>query len=352
MTSTEAHDQQEHTPHGHGGEQSHEHDHEHPAGVKGFFSGSFVPHSHDASDSIDDALQASEAGVRAVKISLIGLGVTALLQLVVVVVSGSVALLADTIHNFSDALTAIPLWVAFVVGRRAASKRYTYGYGRIEDLAGLFIVFMIALSAVVAGYESIRRFFAPQPVDHLGWVLAAGLVGFAGNELVAVYRIRVGRRIGSAALVADGVHARTDGFTSLAVVLGVTGVWLGFPLADPVVGLVISIAIFVLLWGTARDIGRRLLDGVDPTLVRRAEQILADLPGVVTVNDVRMRWMGHRLSVDATVATDPAMPVGSFHALEHDADRRVRGDMPSIGSVRLTPSAHNTSTVAVDENPG
>ncbi|HEX8509090.1 MAG TPA: cation diffusion facilitator family transporter [Propionibacteriaceae bacterium] len=345
-----------HQPHDHGtrhgdhehqhGDHEHQHgDHEHPTGIKGFFYGLFVPHSHDASDSIDDALEASQAGVRAVKISLVGLGVTALLQLIVVMVSGSVALLADTIHNFSDALTAIPLWVAFVVGRRAASKRYTYGYGRIEDLAGLFIVFMIALSAVVAGYESIRRLFAPQPLDHLGWVLAAGLVGFAGNELVAVYRIRVGRQIGSAALIADGVHARTDGFTSLAVVLGVIGVWLGFPLADPIVGLVISIAIFILLWGTARDIGRRLLDGVDPALVHQAERILSNIPGVDTVNDVRMRWMGHRLSVDATVATDPAMPVGSFHAIEHDADRRVRGDMASIGSVRLTPSAHSTSTV-------
>jgi cation diffusion facilitator family transporter len=318
-----------------------QHDHGHPTGIKGFFYGLFVPHSHDAADSIDDALEASNAGVRALKVSLIGLGVTAALQVVVVIISGSVALLADTIHNFSDALTAIPLWVAFVMGRRAASKRYTYGYGRIEDLAGLFIVFMIALSAVVAGYVSIRRFFLPQPLEHLGWVLAAGLIGFAGNELVAVYRIRAGRRIGSAALVADGVHARTDGFTSLAVVLGVIGVWLGFPLADPIVGLIISIAIFILLWGTARDIGRRLLDGVDPALVRRAEQTLSGLPGVVAVDDVRMRWMGHRLSVDATVATDPAMPVGHFHAIEHEADHLVRSQLPSIGSVRLTPSAHS-----------
>ena len=178
-----------------------------------------MPHSHDAAESIDDALEASTAGIRAVKISLILLAITATLQIVVVVRSGSVALLADTIHNFSDALTAVPLWVAFVLSRRAATRRYTYGYGRVEDLAGLFIVTMIALSAVLAGYESIRRLFEPQPLTNLGWVLAAALIGFAGNELVAVYRIRVGRRIRSAALVADGLHARTDGFTSLAVVL-------------------------------------------------------------------------------------------------------------------------------------
>jgi cation diffusion facilitator family transporter len=269
---------------GHGHDHDGDDDPHHPTGIKRFLSGLLVPHNHDASESIDDALEASQAGVRAVKISLIGLALTAVLQLAVVIISGSVALLADTIHNFSDALTAIPLWVAFVVGRRAASKRYTYGYGRVEDLAGLFIVAMIALSAIVAGYESIRRLFEPQPLTNLGWVLAAGLVGFAGNELVAVYRIRVGRRIGSAALVADGIHARTDGLTSLAVVFGVIGVWLGLPLADPIVGLLISGVILVLLVGTARDIGRRLLDGVDPALVERAEQTLTSLPGVVSVN--------------------------------------------------------------------
>jgi cation diffusion facilitator family transporter len=335
---------------GHPDDHDHDHDHgddhAHPTGLKGVLQGLFVPHSHDASDAIDDAMEASSSGIRAVKVSLLGLGVTSLLQLAVVLVSGSVALLADTIHNFSDALTAIPLWIAFVVGRRQATRRYTYGFGRIEDLAGLFIVAMIALSAVVAGVESVRRFVDPQPLQHLGWVLAAGLIGFAGNELVAVYRIRVGRQIGSAALVADGVHARTDGFTSLAVVLGVIGVWLGFPLADPVVGMAISVAIFVLLWGTARDIGRRLLDGVDPDLVDRAETTVSALPGITRVEDVRMRWTGHRLSIEATVETDPTMTVGSFHALEHEADHAMRSQLRSVGTVRLNPSAHSPATAA------
>ena len=312
----------------------------HPGGLKGFLRGLFVPHSHDAADSVDDALEASRQGVRAVKISLGLLGVTALLQVVVVIISGSVALLADTVHNFSDALTAVPLWVAFVIGRRPASRRYTYGFGRIEDLAGLFIVAMIAISAVVAGVESIRRFVEPQPVTNLGWVLAAGLIGFAGNELVAVYRIRVGRRIGSAALVADGVHARTDGFTSLAVVAGVVGIWLGFPLADPIVGLLISAAIVVLLIGTSRDIGRRLLDGVDPGLVEKAERTVASVPGIDTVDDLRMRWSGHRLMVEATVSSDPTMPVGQFHELEHQAADLLRDRLPRLDTVRLTPAAH------------
>jgi cation diffusion facilitator family transporter len=329
----------------------HTHDHDHgrnSTGVKGLFYRLFVvPHSHDAAESIDDALEASTAGVRAVKISLILLVLTATLQIVVAVSSGSVALLADTIHNFSDALTAVPLWVAFVLSRRAATRRYTYGYGRVEDLAGLFIVVMIALSAVLVGYESIRRFFEPQPLTNLGWVLAAGLIGFAGNELVAVYRIRVGRRIRSAALVADGLHARTDGYTSLAVVLGVIGVWAGFPLADPIVGLLISIAIFILLWGTARDIGRRLLDGVDPSLVDRAEQAVRSVPGISDVETVRMRWLGHRLSVEATVSSDPAMPVGRFHQLEHQADDLIRRSVPGVAAVRLNPSAHLPANAAL-----
>jgi cation diffusion facilitator family transporter len=204
----------------------------------------------------------------------------------------------------------------------------------------LFIVIMITLSSLLAGYESIRRFFAPQPVANLLWVLIAGVIGFAGNELVAVYRIRVGRRIGSAALVADGIHARTDGFTSLAVVFGVIGIWLGFPLADPIVGLVISIAIFILLWSTARDIGRRLLDGVDPALVERAEEAVRSVPGITDVEEMRLRWTGHRLNVEATVTSDPTMPVGRFHELEHHADQIIRGKLSGINAVRLNPAVH------------
>lgn len=310
--------------------------------MRGFLHGLFVPHSHDAADSIDDQMESSGQGIRAVKISLVVLGATAGLQLVVVFFTGSVALFADTIHNFSDALTAVPLWIAFVLGRRVATRRYTYGYGRAEDLAGLFIVAMIALSAAIAGYESIRRLIEPQPLTNLGWVLVAGIIGFAGNELVAVYRIRVGRRIGSAALVADGMHARTDGFTSLAVVLGVIGVWLGFPLADPIIGLAITAAILVLLWGTARDIGRRMLDAVDPALVDAAETALLGVQGVEDVDVLRMRWTGHRLSIAARVRTDLAMSVEGFQALEHGAEHALRHALPSLGLVQLSPHAAAT----------
>ncbi len=314
-----------HEAHGHGhGHERHGHEghgHEHAAGLKGVLQGIFAPHSHDAADSIDDALEASGAGIRAVKTSLVVLGLTAVLQVVVVAVSGSVALLADTIHNFSDALTAVPLWVAFVLSRRAATKRFTYGYGRAEDLAGLFVLLMIALSAVVAGYEAIRRLLAPQPIENLGWVAAAGVIGFLGNEAVALHRIRVGRRIGSAALVADGLHARTDGFTSLAVLVGAGGVALGFPLADPIVGLVITVAIVAVLWAAARDVLGRLLDGVDPALVDTAERALTACPGVQGVRTVRMRWVGHELVAEAELDVDLSLTLAEAHRVAHEAER-------------------------------
>jgi cation diffusion facilitator family transporter len=328
MTAADTHHDRDQDTH-------HDHDHEHPSGLRGWMREAFVPHSHDAADSIDDALEASTQGIHAVKISLVVLGATAVAQLAIVAVSGSVALLADTIHNFSDALTAVPLWIAFALGRRPPTRRYTYGYGRAEDLAGLFIVAMIALSAIVAGIESIRRLAEPQPVHNLVWVFAAGLVGFAGNEVVAVYRIRTGRRIGSAALVADGAHARTDGFTSLAVVVGVIGVWAGFPLADPLVGLLITLAILALLWGTARDVGRRLLDGVDPDLVERAEHGLEHVGGVDSVTDVRLRWSGHRLTVQATVRVDPLATVSQSDDLRARCEHALRRTLPNLGSVDL-----------------
>lgn len=295
----------------------------------------FAPHSHDASDSIDDALESSAAGIRAVKISLVALGITAMAQIVIVAISGSVALLADTIHNFSDALTAIPLWIAFVLGRRAATRRYTYGFGRAEDLAGLFVIAMIALSAAVAGYESVRRLFNPVAIEHLGWVAAAGLIGFIGNELVAIYRIRVGRRIGSAALVADGLHARTDGFTSLAVLLGAGGVALGFPLADPIIGILITIAILAVLRTAVLDVFRRLLDGVDPDLVDAAEAALAAEPGVTGVHSVKMRWIGHRLHADAKLDIDPQLSLADAHKVAHDAEHTLTHAVPKLSTALI-----------------
>jgi cation diffusion facilitator family transporter len=298
--------------------------------LRGVLRAIFAPHSHDAADSVDDALEASAVGIRAVKISLVVLGVTAVVQVLIVAISGSVALAADTIHNFSDAMTAVPLWIAFALGRRAATRRYTYGFGRAEDLAGLFVVVMIALSAVVAGYEAVRRLIDPVQIQHLGWVAAAGLIGFLGNETVALYRIRVGQRIGSAALVADGLHARTDGFTSLAVLVGAGGVALGFPLADPVVGLLITVAILAVLRTAVRDVFRRLMDGVEPALVSSAERALVAEPGVLGVRSLRMRWIGHRLHADVELDVAPTITLADAHRLAHCAEHTLTHAVPKL----------------------
>lgn len=292
-----------------------------------------VGHSHDHGGRVDDALRDSDAGIRAVKISLVLLGLTAAVQLAIVAVSGSVALFADTVHNFSDTLTAVPLWIAFAMSRRPATRRYTYGFGRVEDLAGMFVVAAIAISAVAAAVEAVRRLIDPVPVTHLSWVAAAGVVGFLGNELVAVYRIRVGRRIGSAALRADGMHARADGLTSLAVVAGAIGVALGFPVADPMVGLLISVAIFVVLIVAARDVFGRLLDRVDPEFVDTARTVLARQPGVREVRRVRMRWVGHRLEADTELDVDPSLSLADAHAVAHAAEHELAHAIPKLGSV-------------------
>lgn len=297
---------------------AHDHDHAHHR-LWSRLRHVISPHSHDAADSIDSALEASREGIRALKLSLIALLITALAQAGVVAFTGSVALLADTIHNFSDALTAIPLWVAFALAGRAPTRRYTYGFGRAEDLAGVFIVLMIGLSAVIAGVESVRRLVHPEALTHAWAVIAAGLIGFAGNELVAVYRIRVGRRIGSAALVADGQHARTDGLTSLAVVLGAVGVLAGFPLADPLVGLLITGAILVVLRSAARDIYRRLMDAVEPELVVLAEETVSRVPGVRAVDSVQLRWIGHRLRAEVSISVDANLGLVEAHNIANAA---------------------------------
>ncbi len=340
-------------PHAHHQHHGHDHSHhQHRHGFAGVVAEIVAPHSHDAADSLDSALESSRAGIRAVKISLVVLGVTAVAQAGIVAASGSIALAADTIHNFSDALTAVPLWIAFAMATRSATRRYTYGFGRAEDLAGLFVVAMIALSAVIAGYEAVGRLIDPRPIDHLGWVALAGLVGFIGNEWVALYRIRIGRRIGSAALVADGLHARTDGFTSLAVLLSAGGVAAGIPLADPIIGLVITVAILAVLRTTARDVFRRLLDGVDPALVETAETTLAERPGVLAVRSIRMRWIGHRLHADAELDVDPNLRLTEAHSIAHDAEHELTHAVPKLaGALIHAYPAHDDHETAVSTHP-
>ncbi len=341
------HGPHDHGPDDHGPDDHGPHDHEHPTGLRGRARELFVPHSHDAGDSVDAELKTSSRGMRALWVSFVALMVTTLLQAVVVALSGSVALLGDTLHNAADALTAVPLAVAFTLGRRAPTRRYTYGYGRAEDLAGLVVVVLIAVSAAFAGYEAVRRLLDPAEVRHLGLVAAAGVIGFVGNELVARYRITVGRDIGSAALVADGLHARTDGFTSLAVVLGAAGVALGLPLADPLVGLLITVAILSVLRSAAREVFARLMDAVDPEVLTAVERTLVATPGVLQIGDVRVRWIGHALRAECEVVVDDELSVTAGHEIAHDAEDRLLRDVRRLtaalvhaGPSRADPARH------------
>lgn len=327
------------------GHHPHDQDGGHRGGLVGAARHLFSAQSHDHADAID-AATADRDGMRALVISVGGLGATAVLQVVVVALSGSVALLADTVHNFSDALTAVPLGVVFWLGRRPPDRRYTYGYGRAEDLAGVFIVAMIALSAGVAAWQAIERLADPQTIHQPGWVAAAGITGFGGNELVASYRIRVGRRIGSAALVADGLHARTDGFTSLAVLAAALGTMAGWQLADPVIGLAISVAILNVLRHASRDIYRRLMDRIDPALVDRLEHELTHVTGIQAVDRVRVRWIGHELHADADIALDPALDLAAAHDVLEDARHHLLHAVPRLRDILLhanpagRPNAH------------
>ena len=337
----DAHDHDHDDERGHDDGHEHEHRHEHPTSGIRRFLGLEAPHSHDAADRVDSALESSADGIRALKISLVGLGLTAALQAVIVVLSGSVALLGDTLHNVADALTAVPLWIAFRLARRPRNRRYPYGYGRAEDLAGLFIVVVIAASAALAGYESFRRLLDPVDVRYLGAVAGASVVGFIGNELVAQYRIRVGRRIGSAALVADGMHARSDGLTSLAVLAGAGGIALGWRSADAAVGLLITVAILVILKGAARDVYRRLMDAVDPELLDQVEAVARSVAGVEGVTDARVRWIGHRLRAEVEIEVDPSLSVVDGHALADRAYHALLHDVPRLTSavIHVSPRA-------------
>jgi cation diffusion facilitator family transporter len=296
---------------GHG----HDHDHEHTHG------------------GVDPALRDSRAGMRALLISLIILGITAAIQAVLVVFTGSVALLADTVHNVGDAFTAIPLGAAFLLGRKPATDRFPYGLHRTEDLAGLAIIAIIFFSGAYAIYEAITRFINPQDPSHLWVLVAAGVVGFAGNEWVAEYRIRVGRQIGSAALIADGQHARVDGFTSLGVVAGAAGAMLGFPLADPIVGLIIGLLIMKIVWDAARHIGSRMLDGIEPEVVDALRTATAAVPGVQAVYEVRARWVGHRVWAEINIGVDGELPVVDGHEIAREVQHQLGHQVDHLGTV-------------------
>lgn len=340
--------------HGHGHAHDHDHDPSHDEGLWGRLKHALTPHSHDHTDAIQTAEQASAEGIRASWISLVGMAITAGLQIVIVAISGSVGLLADTLHNLGDLATTIPLIIAFRIGRRAPTRRFPFGFRRAEDLVGLLIAGVIALSAGLIIWESVKALSSPRPLTNLGWVFAAGIVGALGNEAVAWYRIRAGRRIGSAALIAEGQHARTDALTSIAVVGGVAGAWLGFPQADAVVGLLIAAVIIAVLVNTVKTTVHRLMDGIDHGTLDRIEAVASATPGVRGIARARARWSGHRLEADLDVTVDPTLSVAEGHAIATEVHRRLAASINHLdrASVHVEPDGVECGPSLSPAGPG
>lgn len=315
----------------------HDHNHDHHTGIRGWFDHLIQPHSHDHSDlAADRAFADNQAGIRPVWLALAALTLTSILQLAIIFASGSVALLADTAHNIGDGLNSIPLLIAFYLAQRVATRRYTYGYGRAEDIAGIFIVLSILVSAGIVFWESFQRLLNPQPMQNIGWVAVAAIVGFLGNEAVAVMQIGVGKRIDSAALVADGLHARTDGLTSLAVLIAAGGAWLGLPLVDPIIGLLIGVAILFITWDATKRMWFRMMDAVEPEIVDSVETAVSAHPQVQSIHRLRLRWVGHQLHGDTQVSLQPtANPATTIQAIRHS----LHHTLPKLTDfiVELTP---------------
>jgi cation diffusion facilitator family transporter len=322
--------------HDHPHDHSHEpdHDHQHPEGILGWIAQVFHLHGHEhASLNADPAFASNQEGIRTIWLALVALGITSLLQVGIVALSGSVALLADTAHNIGDTLNSIPLLIAFYLARRVATRRYTYGFGRAEDVAGIFIVLSIAVSAGVVFWESFQKLLNPQPMQNLGWVALAAVVGFVGNEAVALLQIRTGRKIGSDAMIADGLHARTDGLTSLAVLLAAFGTLLGFPILDPVIGLLIGVAILFITRDATVRMWYRLMDAVDPTLVDQIEHRASEVEGVQQVERLRVRWVGHQLFAEMAIVADERLSLVESHQIAEQVQTALRKAVRHLNEV-------------------
>src|SRR6266700_3685244 len=340
------HDDHDHEHDGHEqGEHSHEHDgHEHDHDLEeqeGHSEHGHGGHGHEHG-RVDADLYGNRAGLRAVQISTAGMFIVAAIQFAIADIGGSAGLFADALHNLGDVLTTVALWIAFVIARRAANQRYTYGYHRTEDLAGIFIVLVIIASAVAGAVESILKLTSGAPPTQLPLSMAAAVVGFVGNEILAWYKMSVGNRINSVPLIADGQHSRIDGLTSLAAFIGLIGVALGFPLADPIAGLVITAVILTVVYSTTPSFLQRLLDAVDPRLIPSILTIASKVPGVEAVTDPRARWIGHTLHVTLNIEVDPELKLADAHAIAEEVRHRLVHEVKGLSEaiIHTDPSSH------------
>lgn len=323
-----------HDDHGH----RHKHDHEGPSGIIGLIASIFHlgGHKHDHGDLAGDkALKDNKLGIHTIYIAVAILGLTTIFQIIVFLMSGSVSLLGDTIHNFGDAINSIPLLGAFWLANRVANKRYTYGYGRAEDLAGVLIVLSIGFSAFYILWESVNRLFNPVPLNNLGLVAVAAIIGFAGNELAAIIQTHTGKKIGSDAMIANGVHARVDGLTSLAVLVAAIGAFIGYPIVDAVVGILMGIVILFISKDAAKSMWYRLMDAVDPIIVGRTEDVIKEHPDVKSVQRLQMRWIGHRLQAEAVIAIDADLNAAQCNTISEHISHHLYHEIPNLAETTI-----------------
>ena len=321
------------------------------------------PHDHDHGHSGDHDTEHSHGHVhgiapvgasalRVVGVSSLVLAVVAALELTAAVVVGSAGVLADGLHNLGDVSTTLALAVAFVLSRRAPTRRFPYGYHRSEDLAGLLVLGLIVASAVASGVTSIEHLLHSQPLTNAPLALGVALAGFAGNEAVAQYKIRAGRRMSSMSLVADGRHSRIDGLASLGAAAGVLGAALGAAVLDPVAGLVITAIIATVAWETARTVTGRLLDEADASLVATIEEVAGGTPGVLAVHDVRARWVGRRVLAEVTLELARDTTLASAHAQGEEVRHRLYHEIDPLNEVivHLDPAGDPSAHAAVSHH--
>ena len=321
-----AHDDHDHGEHEHNSEEGHGHEH----------------------GRVNADLYGYQAGLRAVQISTAGMFIVAAIQFAISGIGGSAGLFADALHNLGDVLTTVALWIAFVLSTRVANQRYTYGYHRSEDLAGIFIVLVIIASAIAGAWESIQKLTSNTVPTQLVLSMAAALVGFAGNEILAQYKISVGKRINSVPLVADGQHSRIDGLTSLAAFVGLIGVALGLRIADPIAGLVITVVILTVVYSTSRSVLQRLLDAVDPRIVPSIVTTASEVPGVEDVTDVRARWVGRTLHVIMNIKVDAELTLVQAHEIAEEVRHRLFHRITDLSEAIIHTDPHSHGKAATD----
>jgi cation diffusion facilitator family transporter len=285
--------------------------------------------------AVDDHDERRRAN-RAVALSAVGLAVTGLIELAIALVSGSVALLGDALHNLSDVSTSVLVFVGFRASRKAATERYPYGYERAEDLAGIGVAVVIWASAAVAGAESVNKLIHHGTTQHLGWGIGAAAAGILGNQLVARYKLVVGRKIQSATLVADARHSSLDALSSAGAMLGLIGVAVGWSWADAVAGLLVTGFICHVGWEVTSDIAHRLLDGVDPAIVTTAEATAAHTEGVAHAH-ARARWTGRTLRVEVEGWVPPTTTVADADRIGRLVADRLGAELPEMRSFTWTP---------------